>query len=267
MRTEDRSPIEITDLSSLEAAMNEANKHFDYIRPLWRGHGNSSWLLQPEVFRKSQRGKPYQELSLIRDFMSHAESRRVGCPPLSDRLGWLLLARHYGLPTRLLDWSSSPLIALYFAVGDASQESCDGCLWSVVAGHVNQACTGDFRMIAPDEKTIESLLELPFQFTGTDRKAEEYWAGKVAFTGTREIDPRVLAQQASFSIHGDALDLADDNFDIKTTWRRAFIIPLKAKRNLRHTLEQVGIYKSALFPDLAALAEDIKARNYRDREG
>jgi hypothetical protein len=49
-------------------------------------------------------------------------------------------------------------------------------------------------------------------------------------------------------------------------WRRAFIIPAERKRNLKQILDQVGIYKSALFPDLAALAEDVKAKNYRANE-
>jgi hypothetical protein len=206
MRDEDRAPIEIINLASLEAAMSEAGKIFKNIRPLWRGHANSSWLLQPEVFRLSRRGVPYHEISVIRDFMGHAESRRANCPPMSDRLGWLLLARHYGLPTRLLDWSSNPLVALYFAVGDDTQASCEGCLWAVVPGLVNEACIGDYRMIAPDEATIETLLELPFLPASSDSKTAEYWTEKVVFAGTREIDPRMLAQQASFSIHGDARD-------------------------------------------------------------
>jgi hypothetical protein len=139
---EDQSTIAITNLASVEAGIFDANKTFENTRPLWRGHANSSWLLQPEVFRNSARGVPYHEISVIRDFMSHAESRRTNCPPMSDRLGWLLLARHYGLPTRLLDWSNSPLVALYFAVSDATQASCDGCLWAIVPGHVNEACIG-----------------------------------------------------------------------------------------------------------------------------
>jgi hypothetical protein len=57
-------------------------------------------------------------------------------PDPDDYFGWLFLAQHYGLPTRLLDWSESPLVALYFAVTEGHEDH-DGCVWALWPGGLN----------------------------------------------------------------------------------------------------------------------------------
>jgi hypothetical protein len=233
---------------------------FHGLFPVWRGHASCDWPLQPEVFRPV-RGKSYNEISLIRSFMAHAESRHLKCPPPDDRIAWLLLARHYGLPTRLLDWTSSPLVALYFATLADSNEDQDGCLWAVLPGAVNENSIIDNRLISPYEKLLDPILDIVFHPGGRSGQAEkeelrEKWRRKVLFVGTREVDLRVLVQQGSFSIHGDENDLAELNL---TSSQRRFIIPSDAKFMLRESLRAVGITKMALFPDLGALADNLKA--------
>ena len=92
----------ISDLDDLETVLFEVQNLFNGVLAMWRGHADCNYQLIPEVFRARPSGGLYNETSLIRHFMARAISRKTNCPVESDRLGWLLLARHFGLPTRLL---------------------------------------------------------------------------------------------------------------------------------------------------------------------
>lgn len=215
----------ITNLGSLEAAIIELQRTFNRVYPVWAGHADCAWQLVPEVFRARPTGGLYEETTLIRYFMAQAVSRRPDCPSDEDRLGWLLLARHFGLPTRLLDWSSSPLVALYFAL---SSPETDGCLWALEAGLLNfrMLGKGHWRLLAPDETEIKTLAELAFEPDPAKRSSS---TGRVLASGTPELDARVVAQQASFTIHADGFDLADLTSDSYGPPLQRFIVPKGAR--------------------------------------
>jgi|SRR5215813_2900924 len=271
MRVEDLSSIEIGDLSELDRAIDETSSLFKGTFALWRGHANQQWPLRAEVFRPSSRGgKPYPEVSLLRSFMAHAESRNQACPASDDFVGWLMLARHFGLPTRLLDWSQSPLVALYFAAQvDKDRPDADGCLWAIEPSHMNLQMMGSRRFLAPDEPLVTELVRIAFEpDSGQAQEKALRVAGKAYAIGTRGIDPRVLIQQGAFTIHADGQDLADVDFrqpntDNKSFWRRLFRVPRPAKSRVSKFLRELGVYESTLFPDLASLAKELKWRTTR----
>lgn len=82
---------------------------------LWyRGQKDASWRLIPGAFRDDR--WQFSEREVLLRFKLHAPALLQDCPDLEDYRKWLPLMQHYGVPTRLLDWSISPLIALFFAV-------------------------------------------------------------------------------------------------------------------------------------------------------
>jgi hypothetical protein len=118
MKPIDLSSAVVVDLTAIQTAIEELQRLFGGELPLWRGHRDFGWKLQPHVFRPTAVATRSHddEARLLLDFQAKAHSRYQRCPRNEDRIDWLMLTRHYGLATRLLDWSWSPLTALHFAL-------------------------------------------------------------------------------------------------------------------------------------------------------
>ena len=261
----DFAPMGISGLESLERAVDHVVNAFGRVLPLWRGHANCAWVLRPEVFRPSVDGSVFEETSLIHYFMAHAKSRAPRCPPQNDLIGWLMLARHFGLPTRVLDWSHSPLVALYFAAQiDPANPHSDGCLWALRPSRMNLQMVRFHGLLKSSHEKVLPLVEPAFF---EKKKAPP---ATIIAVSTREIDSRVLVQQGAFTIHSDGTDLASVDYDVSglptgsapdaARWRLAFRVPAADKARVRGSLQRFGITKMNSFPDLGALAADLKAR-------
>lgn len=121
------SEITLTDVGKVIEAARDVLRPFNHDTAWWRGHAKADWRLQAHVHRRDPE-RQYGEATLIGHFVSRAPSRlHRPCPAADEYFGWLFLAQHYGLPTRLLDWTENPLVATYFAVIDRPNE--DGCIW------------------------------------------------------------------------------------------------------------------------------------------
>jgi FRG domain len=203
MLPDDLSKVEITNLVGVQRALHEVNRIFGGIHPMWRGHADFDWKMQPEVFRPNSRGGRYDEVSLIMSFMALAQSRHHRCPATADEFAWLSLARHYGLPTRLMDWSASPLVALYFA---AQNDTKDGCLWALAGGRMNlQMSDGDW-LHNPDEPAVRQIVETRFPARSvrarsqirksvTKSTSKAVWLATVEATDERDAIERVAKER------------------------------------------------------------------------
>jgi hypothetical protein len=85
---------------------------------VFRGHTSKSYRLQPSIEREYPLEWPEVEDRALREFQSKARMHMgaASLPNSDDKLGWLAIMQHYGAPTRLLDFTYSPYIALYFAL-------------------------------------------------------------------------------------------------------------------------------------------------------
>jgi hypothetical protein len=136
-------------------------KKFDYIADIWyRGHGMSGWTLSPSMYRP-----PFNKVSEHRyrhefhlkalPFLAEATT-----PPVSD-WDWYFLMQHHGVPTRLLDWSESALVALYFAVNRYASNK-DGAVWILNPRAINErlAKIGSFIPIYNDASVAPFLKRI-----------------------------------------------------------------------------------------------------------
>ena len=112
-------------------AIDEATEVF------YRGHADESWDLKPSIFR-SHRGIENEHL-LFRDMVAHVPRDFSEC---KSALDYLVQMQYYGLPTRLLDVTTNPLVALYFAcqpAGDTSVSGIVNAAWDAGYGLAREA--------------------------------------------------------------------------------------------------------------------------------
>ena len=248
--------IKVDDLSQIIGICEQIIGEFNSEQAFWRGHGDAEWLLRPQVFR----GDPeypevpkYDECALIGNFQVRAPTRsHTKTPEPDDYFGWLFLAQHYGLPTRLLDWTENPLVALYFAVL-SQEEARDGCIWALWPRKLNAIFGATFGSIQIQDPMVVELIKPAFV---VGSKCDQV----ILATDGREIDLRMLVQVGRFTLHSS--HAAIEYLSNSATWLRRYIVPKEHKRKLRAQLAAMGIKQSNLFPDLTNLAAELRAMRF-----
>jgi len=207
---------------------------------MFRGVSDKTYKLIPSIARDTYDGTNNNinvlEEQLMREF------KRLSVPvltqyPKSD-FEWQFLAQHYGLPTRLLDWSSNPLIALFFAV--EKDDNKDGMLYIISHQVTDQYELFDYR--TANEKSPSMFALQPNQ-------------GEVIFIRPKYTDQRYLNQKSIFSCPENpfkSFNLPTDKLIIKKEW----------KYEIRTKLDIFGITHSYVYPGLDGVAKEIKIKYY-----
>ena len=107
----------------------------------FRGQANAKWNLDPSIDRLTfVKGKSYgrqldywpYESDLLFKYQQQAHQFIAHPPPMSDRMSWLALMQHHGVPTRFLDWTRSPYAASYFAFHeDLPRSTANAAIWAI----------------------------------------------------------------------------------------------------------------------------------------
>ena len=199
----------------------------------WSFHGlaDSDWSLLSAAGRTGRQDRDF-ERKMLAEFKRRATAH-LAQAPTSD-FEWLALAQHHGLPTRLLDWSSNPYVALYFAAFK----------------HLDR--DGRFIALYAPTKISDQTLDTVSPF------AYRRHLGKYLPT---TITPRIAAQEGCFTIHHDiATPLRQDYLDRwRPDWRihDDIVLPAARKEQILYSLYRAGIHQESLFPGVDGLAAHL----------
>jgi hypothetical protein len=237
-----------------DAALNRHRSRFAF-----RGIGSAARELDPTLTRLGPKGGEL-EAPLLRTFRKYAR-RLAG---VDDSVwSWLAIAQHHGLPTRLLDWTFSPYVALHFMTADVRTFDEDGVISVVDYVAAKDLLPHALKDILDAEGahvfTTDMLDRAATSLEAFDRLKGEF----VVFLEPPSFDDRIVNQHALFSLtpsHVRYPEIADAH----EAMTRRIVVPHRLKWEVRDKLDQANITERVLFPGLDGLSRWLE-RYYTPR--
>jgi len=256
------------DLFGLLAALTstdwQPSQHRIRLPMAYRGHSIADRDLDTGLVRLRGDSSAAVEPHILRNFRKYAH--RDTSPGDSD-WNWLSVAQHHGLPTRLLDWSHSPYVALHFATRYPQRNDVDGAVWCLDYAAVHELLPAELRAavepLGGGLFTTETLSRAAYTLEEFDRFRGPDGGAVPLFFEPPSLDERIVNQAAIFSaMSGAEAGLGAWLQKHPAVWRKV-IIPARLKPKLRDHLDQVNVTERVLFPGLDGLS--LWLRRYYDR--
>lgn len=232
---------------------------------LWfRGVGNAAYSLSPSIHRHVEVNDIDSLFRMETQLVTRYKERSI--PYLSSQMRdpWelLFLMQHYSVPTRLLDWTENPLIALFFALSSAKKNAANGydfdaAVWILSAAKWNQTVFKHQSYLGGAISPSDAMVNQSYAIGSDPRYMNEL---PVAILGIHN-SPRIVAQRGSFTLFGKSLVAMDNIFratDFPDETLKKIVIPSKLIKPLLDKLVWMGISDSVIYPDLEGLAKETK---------
>ena len=290
-------------VSDYLTAIEELNKSYKLFSPappgckfIYRGHSNRAYQLLPSLYRKShdiditindyvtnQKYLAYSnEEQILQSFVAEA-CAYIHENPLKDRRRWAEYAQHYGAPTRYLDWTENPLVALYFACKDnkPDYQQKDGGIGGK-AGNVWMLHTANYDVFSNDgfkelgNITRGEAIERVF-------RGEEMFKYPLIYK-PYYVDLRMSAQSSMFMVWGSNKEPLENVFtadrllrsnekdgvriryDSRDELAFKFEIDSSSKQHILRELDRCGINEKTLFPGLDGIGRYVEMKYRFDLE-
>lgn len=202
------------------------------------------------------RNSPRHEQHLLRNFRKYAHRDAV---PGDSIWNWIALGQHHGLPTRMLDWTFSPYVALHFATVQTEQYETDGVVWAVDYVKCHEMLPEPLRAALEEEDadvfTAEMLDRAADSLAKFDSLSDQDF---IVFLEPPSLDDRIVNQLALFSLMSSSAAQHDQWLVQHPDLYRRIIIPAGMKWEIRDKLDQANITERVLFPGLDGLSRWLK---------
>lgn len=214
----------------------------------YRGQANFDRGLDPSFLRLVNNSELAEKM--LFDIFVQNSSTLIETP--TNPLDWMFIMQHYGIPTRLLDWTENPLVALYFAVEKYKNEK-DGALWLLKPKKLNQPVLGFPTIPMYDNPNVSEHMKGQSQYPKTP----------IAILATRN-NSRIQIQEGVFTIHinnNEKIESACNDYLLKIK------IPADSKEKIFTQLKLLGINKFRLFPELSNIKDLMEHKKLLERKG
>lgn len=229
---------------------------------IYRGLPNIDYKLETTLQRNCKHKQHTIEKSILRNFTKYAATDD---PELSNSI-WrqMIIGQHHGLPTRLLDWTYSPLIGLNFATSEKDLENMDqnDCvLWEIDIEEINSLLPIKYNKILKSENaylfTVDMLNEFELEQYDSDMGNKS-----IILIEPPSIDQRIINQYSYFSVMPSGIMDFEDFLNKHTNNSIKYIIDKSLKWRIRDMLDQMNINERIMYPGFDGLSQWLKRHYY-----
>ncbi|MGH9496076.1 MAG: FRG domain-containing protein, partial [Candidatus Sulfotelmatobacter sp.] len=216
---------------------------------------SSESKLIPSLYRSESGREPYGDTEVREQFRRRALPLVAERPPRDD-WEWYSLMQHYGAPTRLLDWTDSALVALYFAIASyATGSAPTPAVWALNPWKLNRKVGLNFEgPVSSDWRETKRYLRKAY---GSMRLPKYPIALDPVF-----IAQRMLVQHSHFTLHGSDVRGLDEMIkELKlqdALFKLVILSDDESVKILRQRVALLGISETTIFPDLAGLGKELR---------
>lgn len=231
-----------------------------YGEPWFRGHSKLEFKLIPSIYREEnwKDSKPYDYYTEFESFKYFKRKCKITNRTNSE---YLHLMQHHGAPTRLLDWTESSIIALFFALININE--CNNPVVYVI----DPFRLNDFLHKSPDlpymfgddvEEIVNKYIQSKTETDFIDKMPEQPIALMPSY-----LDDRIIAQKSVFVLFGSDKKALEDYRISNFYFLDRIRIKNEAIENIKNSLNLAGVTYSSIYPDLSGLGMETKNKYFK----
>ena len=252
--------VEISDMNSLFDMVSEQQYRSDLGRNrnlyVYRGQPDASFPITTSLQRNCKDKRKTLEPCILRNFTKYAALEE----PTIERSVWrqMIFGQHHGLPTRLLDWSFSPLIALHFSVTENDMdmmEAHDSAVWRTDIHELRDLLPEKYQKIC--EKyctTVFSVDMLQEVCSSLEQYDEDMGTDSMLMIEPPSVDVRIVNQYSFFSVVPSSMEYVEDFLNKKCDQTVKYVIKKELRWQIRDMLDHQNISERIVYPGLDGLS-------------